>query len=227
MGRQDEWEESDEIADDWEEELEQPSPAPPMQPAGKKDAMEKNGRSSVNETEVERKQRLELAVKRADLQNTIDLFGVDGADIDTALQDACVLSDKPSHRGEFESADPQSIPEFDKFAGYIADHLNSRLAQRKNYPAFLESLVRQLCSTRDLTLVRKISSLVQDLALAKQKEQKASGPGAVAVAAGVSAAQQQQQKAGKKKAPVLLATKKGRDLDTTDYGSVCYDEEDY
>lgn len=241
------WEQSeDDIADNWEEELEEPAPvipAPPKPKSRVKSTPEPEPMTTtttmVAESAAERKQRLETAVKRSDLQNTMDLFGVSGTEVDVEgvlRQEADLLSLGPrpqvartlpssSPHLHFESADPQSIPEFEKFAEYVAGHLNQRLAERKNYHAFLESLMRRLLQSRDVGEVRKLAGILQEMAAAKQKEQRQPGP-ASAPTATTTTIPTGQAKAAPKKKPILLATKKGRDLDLTDYGSVSYDDDD-
>lgn len=229
MGRreEEEWEESDDgILDNWEEELEEAKPAPKQpepKPAPKKPvAVAAVKEPQVFESEADRKRRLEQAVKRSDLQNTMDLFGVTGeeVDIDGVLKEEASLlslsgksaSVRPT-AGLLESSDPQSIPEFEKYAESIATHLNSAFGERKNYVAFLETLLRRLLSVRDITELRKLSGIVQDLVVAKQKEQQRAP--AVPVAAAAKAAPA--PAATKKKPSLLMGAKKGRDLDFTNY----------
>ena len=224
MGRreEEEWEESDEgILDNWEEELEEPKPAPKPEPK----PIIKKAPAAVKEVEVfeseaDRKRRLEQAVKRSDLQNTMDLFGVTGeeVDIDGVLKEEAgllSLSGRPRQPtgGLLESSNPQSIPEFEKYADAIATYLNTACGDRKNYHAFLETLLRRLLSVRDITELRKLSGLVQDLVVNKQKEQQRA-PTAPAVATTTAKAA---PAAPKKKPALLMGAKKSRDLDYADY----------
>lgn len=237
MGRGDEWDEGDdgEVLDNWEEELEEPVvvkkptvtptiPKPKKQQAKQED---ENDDVDLLETEAERKLRLEAAVKRADLDNACDLFGVDRKTVD--LDDLSTATRTATTRagGHFETADPQSIPEFEKFAEYVAEQLNSRLGQRKNYHAFLDSLIRKIVQPRELLEVRKISGVLSEMVTTKQKESRNVG-GAAGTGTGTTTATTTTATttAAKKKGPLLLATKKGRGYDLNDYGDDCFDIDD-
>lgn len=238
MGRhQDEdWEESDEgVLDNWEEELEEKpvvavaKPPHAKQPVEPKPTKAKKAEPEPFLSEADRKRRLELAVKRSDLQNTMDLFGVNGEEVDldgVLKEEAGLLSlsdTRVTKSGLLESSDPQSIPEFERYADSIANHLNSVFGERKNFVSFLETLLRRLLSVRDITELRRMSGLVQDLVVAKQKEQQRAP--VVSGSANASVGKAAPVVAAKKKPSLLMGAKKGRDLDTTNYDDDYDDDE--
>lgn len=247
MRGQEEWEQdADDVANNWEDELEDKveqvaKPVTTAKPKSKPKptVQQVEEEESIFESEADRKRRSEAAVKRADLQNTMDLFGVDGSEveIDKVLQQEASLLSISSRPGAatstvgnalFGSLDPHSVPEFEKLADLISSHLSSKFGDRKNYYLFLENIVRKLLINRELSELRTMSSLIQTMISVKQKETKSAPATATSFSSSTSQPTPTVTAAAKKKKPsLLMGAKKSRDLDVTDYGAIDDDDDGY
>ena len=203
--KKDPWEGEDDnidetVKDSWDvedEPVEKPRPKP-MPPAIKKDVKIPQAVRDLTKEERDKE------VQAADLENAMELFGIKGVDareVVGAVKDKSQPIPQPvSDAISLGAKDPISIPEFEALAKKLAFHLNQKFSSNQNFPLFLETLIRQTMSEREASELRKISSILNDLANSKSK-----------------------RPAAKKKAALITSHKKGNDIDFEDYGDV-YDE---
>lgn len=198
--------EADDVKDSWDIEDEAPEeevPKPKKSEAKKTIPPKEQPQPTRELTKEER----DIAVQVADLNNAMDLFGIKGIDArdiveppkakPAATATVLVVPDVMS----LGAKDPATIPEFEALAKKLAAHLNQKFASSQHYPLFLETLIRHSMTERDVTEVRKVAAVLNDIA------NKAKKP------------------AVKKKASLAAAPKKGSDIDFADYGDV-YDDYD-
>ena len=204
------WEEAeldqnDDVKDSWDME-DEPEEKDVPKPVVKK--VEKKPAPKAEPVRELTKEERDIAVQVADLNNAMDLFGISGVNArdivgapktkPAAAQVAAPVPDVIS----LGAKDPVSIPEFETLAKKLASLLNQKFATSSHYPLFLETLVRHTLAERDVTEVRKVGSILNDIANAKTKKP-----------------------AGKQKAALAAAPKKGNGLDFEDYGDVYDDSE--
>lgn len=154
------------------------------------------------------KEERDIAVKVADLNNAMDLFGISGVDarqiVGAPAKTKTVSAPAPPKDViSLGAKDPLTLPEFESLAKKLAQHLGQKFGSSPHYPLFLETLMRHSFAEREAPEVRKAAAILTDIANTKSKKP-----------------------ATKKAAPVVTAHKKGNDVDLEDYGDV-YDDDDY
>jgi hypothetical protein len=123
--------------------------------------------------ELETKEERDYAVKVSDLHNAMDLFGIKDVPIDQTLPPPPPPpKGATQRREEFAFGDPSTLPEFESLAKRVASHLSSRYSSSKHYPLFLEALIRHLMAEREVPELRKLSSILGELASTKSKARK-------------------------------------------------------
>lgn len=135
----------------------------------------------INETEAERRARLDKLVKERDLESAMELFGINGqpkkSTTNMAGASAGAMSSQPpaaaSPPYSFETASPGSMAEFDQFSRLIGRKLEG-LEGHRYYPQFLEGLVNMLVGRREAPEIRKISGVLANMATLKAKQARAS-----------------------------------------------------
>lgn len=147
----------------------------------------------------------ERLVRESDLQHGLDLLGVKA---DAALKKAIIEESvvKKAPAATSRSIVPTSlntVKDIDDIARAIEKELSPHISN-KLYPALLEAIFRELATPRDTPEVRRLASLLNDLATARQK----------------------QATSAKKKPQIEIGIRKGRDVDLEDYGNVGDDFDD-
>jgi hypothetical protein len=199
------WEEEndqseEDVKDSWDAE-EEPEEKPKQIPLPKKKEIKPPPQVARELTKDER----DKEVKAADLEQAMELFGIKGVDAREAVG---AVKDKTQQAPptplpdviSLGAKDPVSIPEFESLAKKLALHLNQKFSTNQHYPMFLETLIRQIMTERDAPEVRKVSSILNELANSKAKKP-----------------------AAKKKATLTASHKKGDGIDFEDYGDA-YDD---
>jgi hypothetical protein len=132
------WKDEEDVKDEWDAEDEKvtlpPPPPPPVAPI--KSAPKKTTIPPVimeNETEQEKKARLEKLVRERDLDSAMTLFGISGKSPTTG--EACMTSStRTAERTSentiviqslFDSMNPTTVAEFDSFTRVITKRLES------------------------------------------------------------------------------------------------------
>lgn len=199
------WDEDEDVLDAWdaeEEEEERPreKEKEPKAPSRTKSASEKpEGKASAgqkmvptaatateptNETEAERRARLDKLVKERDLESAMELFGIGGQPKKSTTTGTAGANTTPSQQSaaaavaasppySFETASPGSMAEFDQFSRLISRKLEG-LEGHRYYPQFLEGLVNTLVGRREAPEIRKISGVLANMATLKAKQARAS-----------------------------------------------------
>lgn len=200
------WEEEndhieEEVKDSWDaedepEEKPKPKPLPPP--------IKKEVKPPPQVARELTKEERDKEVKAADLEQAMELFGIKGVDAREAVG-AVKSKAQPAPTPlpdviSLGAKDPVSIPEFESLAKKLAFHLNQKFSTNQNYPMFLETLIRQIMTERDAPEVRKVSSILNELANSKAKKP-----------------------AAKKKVALTASHKKGDGIDFEDYGDT-YDD---
>ncbi|KAI3636198.1 hypothetical protein MIR68_005550 [Amoeboaphelidium protococcarum] len=186
----------DDVLDSWEDELEDESAdtkvstvAPPKKKKPLAQAIEERKQAEekkrqeiaekkaqmeaeLMEDPLERKKRLEQAVREADMQHATDLFsGVTLSSADAAAAAAGALDSKQS----IDSMHPTSKEDFEQFADLIVQKVASCSAKPSVYAQFLDTLYRNLALNLDPIAIRKLSSTLNTLANDKQRQEKDKG----------------------------------------------------
>lgn len=178
----DRWDEDNEVLDDWD--IEEPVTKPAEQRP--KPASAKPSKKNIvaptqpphtivlNETEQERKARLEKLIRERDLDSAMSLFGLEnkGVQQDTSSSSPIKQQTSSLPGGAFEAANPTTVPEFDQLTLLISKKLIT-LEGSRHYPQFLEGLVTSLLGRRDAPEIRKVAGVLSDMATVKAKEKAA------------------------------------------------------
>lgn len=128
----DTWDDEQDVKDSWDVDEEEAKPA--AKPKAAKQAVRPAAAAAkaspaaaaavVNETEGERKARLERLVQERDLDNAYSLFGIEGGVRESAAKTlpgaATIAASSP-----FDTLHPQTAPEFDQFARLITKRLEA------------------------------------------------------------------------------------------------------
>ncbi len=125
----------------------------------------------ANETEAERRARLEKLVQEGDLENALSLFGLEGAARSGAAGSAGTKPIIKTITSPFDTMSPSTMVEFDQFQELIVRRLGS-LEGAKNYPTFLHNLIMALMTKREVQEVRKVATAMAELVSAKMKEKQ-------------------------------------------------------
>jgi hypothetical protein len=165
----DNWDNEEDVADAWDAEEEPVVVEPVKQPKKPKAKPVETVLNDVpaNETEYERKARLEKLIREKDLESAMSLFGISASEKTTDSTPITNVVQSP-----FDTMTPITIPEFDQFARLITKRLEAFEAG-KNYPQFLEGLIHTLMSRRDVPEIRKVAGVLTDMASQKIKEKQA------------------------------------------------------
>lgn len=185
MLREQQWNEDEDVLDAWDAEEEDKEDkikkeAPPKaKPVDKK--VEKKASTvataPANETDAERRARLDKLIKERDLESAMELFGISGKSVAPATSGSATSS--PSKQtttsaspvSSFETASPESMAEFDQFSRLISRKLET-LEGHRYYPQFLEGLVNTLVGRREAPEIRKISGVLANMATLRAKQAK-------------------------------------------------------
>ncbi len=163
---------------------------------------------SHQETDAERRARLEKIVQERDLESAMELFGISGSSKTSSSGIAASVTGASTSNDTFETFTPTTTVEFEQYSRMISRRLEM-LAESRQYPGFLEHLINTLMSKRDVTEIRKVAGVLSDMAVTKQREK-------VAAAQQLQQQQQQQQSSisssnsnssASKKAPAMISLK--------------------
>lgn len=121
--------EDDEVLDDWdaEEKVVEMAPAKVEIPKKSKPVKKEtliHEDMYVNESEADRKKRIEEAVRIRDLESAMSLFGVDSVTDEgaTAVKERNTVKINASH---FDTMNPNTLTEFDQFSKIIVQRLQT------------------------------------------------------------------------------------------------------
>lgn len=168
------WEDED-VAETWDQEEETKVETAPRttRPKPKTNITIKTATTDdpiVDETEQERKARLEKLVQERDLDSAMSLFGVEKKLENLAAAKSNTAAASASTPA-FEMSNPTSIPEFDSFTRLITRKLES-LEGSRHYPQFVEGLVVALMGRREVPEIRKVVGVLSDMAANKLQREK-------------------------------------------------------
>ena len=181
MVKNDHWDEDNEVLDDWDVEEPPTKPAEhrskpiPVKPPKKNIPVpaQPSQADVLNETEQERKARLEKLIRERDLDSAMSLFGFENKGAKDTFTSSPIKQQTSSlPGGAFEMANPTTVPEFDQFTLLISKKLTA-LQGSRHYPQFLEGLVTSLMGRRDAPEIRKVAGILSDMAAVKAKEKAA------------------------------------------------------
>lgn len=146
----------------------------------------------------------ERLVRESDLQHGFDLLGVKADEsLKKAIVEESAVKKAPSASRPALPTSLNTVKDIDDIARAIEKELSPHTAS-KLYPALLEAIFRELATPRDTPEVRRLASLLNDLASARQK----------------------QATSAKKKPQIEIGMRKGRDVDLEDYGNAGDDFDD-
>ncbi|PJF18456.1 Eukaryotic translation initiation factor 3 subunit J [Paramicrosporidium saccamoebae] len=165
----DTWDDEEDVADAWDAEEEPVVVETAKVPKKPKAKPAESYVSDVpaNETEHEKKARLERLIREKDLEHAMSLFGISAPEKTADSAPTTSIAQSP-----FDTMTPTTVPEFDQFTRLITKRLETFEAS-KNYPQFLEGLIHTLMSRRDVPEIRKVAGVLTDMASQKLKEKQA------------------------------------------------------
>lgn len=124
----------------------------------------------------------DVAVKMADLKNAMDLFGIEEGAVDTreilnttalkktSLPATAMPAPAVMEEGLYVARLPQTLPEAEMLAKKVGGQMVIRLGNSPFYFGFLENLLRHTLNDREAADIRKLATVLNDLAAAKQKK---------------------------------------------------------
>jgi len=185
----DKWEGEDEdepVKDSWEDDENEknqaatPAPAVPAKKKAPKKLEEKiaeKERKAKEEAEQKRLMREENMTPEEKLADKLYRQKlVEESDFEMARETFGLSSRSSNREGSIDDASPSSKEEFAEFKSNVVKKLQS-LSTQGCYTDFIEELVKDLCVTLDVEVLRKISQSTKSLHEEKQKMAKAASKG--------------------------------------------------
>lgn len=122
------------------------------------------------ESEADRERQVRLG----DLEHTMDLMGIRGSEeYKRDIVEAGLTKRTTATTGNVPSAIAQRVLTTTKDVDDLVKHITSRElfphSTSKLYPTLLETLFREICNTREVPELRRLASIVSDIAASKQK----------------------------------------------------------